>query len=67
MLLDLNRKVTRTGSVHQYVKVVADEGTEVTVQQETHGRIYYNILKKKNAISFSFILYFQMGEQGSTI
>lgn len=49
------------------MKVVADEGTDVTVQQETHGRIYYNILKKKNAISFSFILYFQMGEQGSII
>lgn len=34
MLLDLNRKVTRTGSVHQYVKAVADEGSAVTVQQE---------------------------------
>lgn len=56
MLLDLNRKVTRTGSVHQYVKVVADEGTEVTVQQETHERIYYNILKKKCNFIFFYSL-----------
>ena len=57
MLLDPNRKGTRTESVHQDVKVVAGEGTDMTVQQETHGRIYYNILgKKRNFICFYSLL-----------
>ena len=42
--------------VHQDVEVVADEGTEVTVQQETHGRIYYNILEKKCNFIFFYSL-----------
>ena len=45
MLLDLTGKGTRTGSVHQDVRVVAEEGTEVTVAQGTHGRIHYDILE----------------------
>ena len=37
------------------MKVVADKGTDVTVRQETHGRIYYNILEKKT--QFHFLLF----------
>lgn len=62
MLLDLNRKGTRIESVHQDVEVVADEGTEVTVQQETHGRIYYNILEKK----CNFIFFYSLLPNGWT-